>query len=227
LIAALLGSGRVPVLGDYGYLSSSRWKSPARNRHACGWCWPAAHFLTGQPELLEYHNFARSDAAVPVKIRHPATIRPKTVRSPRHRAFGLKDSSASMIYFRQVQHLLEDRPDFTLLMGPEQLLAESVLLGAHGGVCGGANLLPRLYVDLYGRSNKRPARVEPAQDRDANQRPSTASAIRIELLKGPGAPLLGICSDFRRAVPPFREPSEDFGIRSTLKNWDSAQAILK
>src|SRR5262249_41763435 len=41
------------------------------------------------------------------------------------------------------------RPDFSLLIGPEELLPDAVLLGAHGGVCGGANLAPRLYVDLY------------------------------------------------------------------------------
>jgi 4-hydroxy-tetrahydrodipicolinate synthase len=34
-------------------------------------------------------------------------------------------------------------------MGPEELMAEGVLLGGHGGVCGGANLAPRLYVELY------------------------------------------------------------------------------
>jgi 4-hydroxy-tetrahydrodipicolinate synthase len=34
-------------------------------------------------------------------------------------------------------------------MGPEELMAEGVLMGGHGGVCGGANLAPRLYVDMY------------------------------------------------------------------------------
>ena len=34
-------------------------------------------------------------------------------------------------------------------MGPEELLGESIFFGGHGGVCGGANLCPRLYVDLY------------------------------------------------------------------------------
>jgi 4-hydroxy-tetrahydrodipicolinate synthase len=62
---------------------------------------------------------------------------------------GLKDSSAQMIYFHKVRHALHARPDFTLLLGPEELLAEGVLLGAHGGICGGANLAPRLYVDLF------------------------------------------------------------------------------
>jgi 4-hydroxy-tetrahydrodipicolinate synthase len=45
--------------------------------------------------------------------------------------------------------ILGNRPDWTLLMGPEELLAESVLAGGHGGVNGGANLFPRLYVNLF------------------------------------------------------------------------------
>ena len=62
---------------------------------------------------------------------------------------GLKDSSADMIYFHHVRRLTRARPDWTLLIGPEELLAESVLLGGDGGVCGGANLFPRLYVELW------------------------------------------------------------------------------
>ena len=45
--------------------------------------------------------------------------------------------------------LAADRPDFALFMGPEQLTAESVMLGAAGGVNGGANVFPELYVALY------------------------------------------------------------------------------
>ena len=41
---------------------------------------------------------------------------------------------------------MADRPDFALLVGVEEILAEMVARGAHGGVCGGANLYPRLYV---------------------------------------------------------------------------------
>lgn len=55
--------------------------------------------------------------------------------------------------------LFRDRPDFTLLFGPEELLGESLLLGSHGGVSGGAHLHPRLYVPLY----------EAAQNRDLDR----------------------------------------------------------
>ncbi len=39
-------------------------------------------------------------------------------------------------------------------MGPEELLAETILLGGHGGVNGGANLYPQLYVRLYDAAHK-------------------------------------------------------------------------
>jgi len=63
---------------------------------------------------------------------------------------GLKDSSGDLSYFRKIQRrAMERRPDWSLLVGPEEILAETVLLGGHGGVNGGANLHPKLYVDLY------------------------------------------------------------------------------
>jgi len=62
---------------------------------------------------------------------------------------GVKDSSGQMVYFHKLRELVSRRADFALLMGPEELLADAVLFGAHGGVCGGANLAPKLYVSLY------------------------------------------------------------------------------
>ncbi|MCL4854981.1 MAG: dihydrodipicolinate synthase family protein [Bryobacteraceae bacterium] len=63
---------------------------------------------------------------------------------------GLKDSSGNLIYFERASIEMEKRrPDFSLLMGPEEILAAALLGGAHGGVNGGANLFPELYVQLY------------------------------------------------------------------------------
>jgi 4-hydroxy-tetrahydrodipicolinate synthase len=78
-------------------------------------------------------------------------FQPETVRQAAELpgVVGLKDSSGNMIYFHKLQQLFADRPDFALLVGPEELLGETVLLGGHGGVNGGANLCPQLYVDLY------------------------------------------------------------------------------
>src|SRR5262249_35802065 len=51
---------------------------------------------------------------------------------------GLKDSSGQMVYFHKVRELVAARPDFALLMGPEELLADAVLFAGHGGASGGA-----------------------------------------------------------------------------------------
>jgi 4-hydroxy-tetrahydrodipicolinate synthase len=62
---------------------------------------------------------------------------------------GFKDSSADLIYFQRVLQAVRGKTDFSVLMGPEELLAQAVFCGAHGGVTGGANLRPDLYVQLY------------------------------------------------------------------------------
>ena len=64
------------------------------------------------------------------------------------RIIGLNDSSGDLAYFQAATGLLPHRPDWSLLMGPEDLPLEAILTGGHGGVNGGANLFPKLYVRL-------------------------------------------------------------------------------
>lgn len=65
---------------------------------------------------------------------------------------GVKDSSGKLDYFRQLCQTFADDSDFAVFMGPEELIPEAVAAGADGGVCGGGNLLPQLYVDLFNAS---------------------------------------------------------------------------
>jgi dihydrodipicolinate synthase/N-acetylneuraminate lyase len=78
-------------------------------------------------------------------------ISPETVRAAAAipAIYGLKDSSGGRDYFRACKQAVSARSDFALLVGVEEILAELVGEGAHGGVCGGANLFPGLYVQLY------------------------------------------------------------------------------
>jgi 4-hydroxy-tetrahydrodipicolinate synthase len=62
---------------------------------------------------------------------------------------GIKDSSGSLGTMHQLKRALTGRDNFSVLIGPEELTAEWVLLGGHGGVNGGSNLWPRMYVALY------------------------------------------------------------------------------
>jgi len=114
------------------------------------------YFPVHQADLLQYtEEFARESALPTLLYNMPthtkvsfdiATVA-RLLDNPR--IVGVKDSSGSMLYFNQLLELARERPDFAVFMGPEELMAQAVLAGAHGGVCGGANLLPRLYVELF------------------------------------------------------------------------------
>ena len=65
---------------------------------------------------------------------------------------GMKDSSGNLEYFQELCELrneLQRQDDFTILMGPEHLTLESMKLGSNGGVNGGSNVEPQLFVQLY------------------------------------------------------------------------------
>lgn len=62
---------------------------------------------------------------------------------------GVKDSSGDLAYFRTLCEQFAQNEDFSVFMGPEELIPEAVAAGADGGVCGGGNLLPHVYVELF------------------------------------------------------------------------------
>jgi len=65
------------------------------------------------------------------------------------RIAGLEDSGGDLGVFDGYARIVrEHRPDWSLLIGPEQMLPQAHGLGGQGGVCGGANVAPRLFVDL-------------------------------------------------------------------------------
>lgn len=117
---------------------------------------PPYYFLPGQAELIQYYNDLANSLPLPLFLYNMPShvkvmIEPETVLalSENPNIIGLKDSSANGVYFQKLIYLLRDKPEFTLLCGPEEMMAEAVLMGAHGGVSGGANLFPELYVTLY------------------------------------------------------------------------------
>jgi len=62
---------------------------------------------------------------------------------------GVKDSSGDLDYFARLCGLKETRPDWTIMIGPEAKLAEAHELGGDGGVSGGANVAPGLFVECH------------------------------------------------------------------------------
>src|SRR5690554_2017358 len=117
---------------------------------------PPYYFSMGQDELFNYYWNLADRLPLPLYLYNMPShtkinIAPETVKklSAHPGIIGLKDSSANAVYLNVVYSLLKDEKAFSLLVGPEEMMASAVLMGAHGGVNGGANMFPRLYVDLY------------------------------------------------------------------------------
>lgn len=116
---------------------------------------PPYYFAEGQPELEEYLDHLVAELPLPLflynapmntKVGYGLGVLRWAMGNPG--IIGLKDSSRNMTYFQQAVGLLKQRPDWSLFIGPEELLADGVRAGGHGGVPGGANLFPSLYVQL-------------------------------------------------------------------------------
>lgn len=114
------------------------------------------YFATGQPELAEFYEDMIPQLPLPLFLYNmPSHVKvnfsPATIRriAENEKVVGFKDSSANLPYFQSVMYTMKDRPDFSMLMGPEEVTGECVMLGANGGINGGANMFPELYVSMY------------------------------------------------------------------------------
>jgi 4-hydroxy-tetrahydrodipicolinate synthase len=204
--------GRVPILvniTDTAFIESVNLARHAADLGAHALVVAPPYYLPpAQPELQEYLTHLVPELPLPLLLYNMPSLtkvsyEPETLRRlmDEPRIVGLKDSSGNIGYFRDVAALLKHRPDWSLLVGPEDLLLDAMAAGGHGGIHGGANLFPKLYVRLY----------EAARAGDSAQaRELHASAVRIRaslyeigrhpssLIKGIKCALncLGVCSDF-------------------------------
>ena len=117
---------------------------------------PPYYFSLSQEDLLRHAELLAADSPLPLFLYNAPLnthhiLQPETVcrAAEIENVVGIKDSGSNMGYFHNLQMLLKPFPDFTFLVGPEELLAESVLLGGHGGMAAGSNVFPRLFVDIY------------------------------------------------------------------------------
>ncbi len=216
-------AGRIPVLVGVTDTSIGESLKLAEKAKACGAVGVVAaapyYFAPSQQELIEYYTALADQLCLPLYLYNmPSHVKvfleAKTVveLSNHPNIVGLKDSSANMTYFQTLTYLLRNKPEFALYVGPEELTGECVLMGADGGVNGGANIFPELYVAQYNA----------AQQHDVNkvrelQQQIMAISTRIysvgkygsSYLKGVKCALsvLGICSD--ELAYPYRKFREE------------------
>lgn len=117
---------------------------------------PPYYYSTSQTELIGYFQALADESPLPLFLYNMPShtkvhLEPETVRilAEHPNIIGFKDSSGDLLYFQNTVSLFQDYPEFSLLVGPEEMLMQTMLTGGHGGVNGGANMFPKLYVAMY------------------------------------------------------------------------------
>lgn len=118
---------------------------------------PPCYYPLGEPELFDYYeSLVKCISPLPLYLYNmpsmtKISMKPSTIirLAQIPGIIGYKDSSGNMCDLHEVILALQDREDFSIFVGPEELLGEAVFFGADGGVCGGANLTPQLFVAMY------------------------------------------------------------------------------
>jgi dihydrodipicolinate synthase/N-acetylneuraminate lyase len=160
-VAVSATSGRVPLLvgiTDTSYVETLNLAEHAAASGAGALVLaPPNYYALSQKMFLGYVERLCAELPLPLYLYNMPSyakiyIEPDTLRAAAAlpNVYGLKDSSGNRDYFRQAREAVAGVPDFSMLIGIEEMMAEMVLdEGAHGGVCGGANLMPGVYSELY------------------------------------------------------------------------------
>jgi 4-hydroxy-tetrahydrodipicolinate synthase len=199
---------------------------------------PPYYLPEAQPELQEYLAHLVSELPLPLYLYNmPALTKVhfkfETVRRAlaEPHILGLKDSSGDLTYFQQAAELIKPRPDWSLLIGPEEKLFDALQLGGHGGVSGGANLFPRLYVQVV--AAHRSGDLARAQKLQQQIQRVSDSLYRVgkyssSIIKGIKCALacLGVCDDFM--AEPFHRfrPDERMLVQRRLVELEAELAAL-
>lgn len=140
-------------------------------------------------------------------------------------AIGIKDSSGNMTYLYSLIEAFKDSPEFSILAGSELFMPETIFHGGHGAVAGGANIFPRLYVELYEASVAKDfTKVSELRDQIilVEQKIYNVGQYTSKYIKTIKSALnaLGICNDF--VAQPFRRfnEAERNQIKKNIKSFD-------
>lgn len=217
-------AGRVPVL--VGVTDTSLVESVELSKFAAERGADAAvlttpyYFPAGQTELITYIHQIASMIPLPMMLYNMPGLTKvwfdiETLQelSDIDSIIGVKDSSGDLEYFARLCKMKSSRPDWSILMGPEAMLPEACELGGDGGVCGGANVLPTLFVDCFDACRDGDAaRVEKLSQRIVELQQiynvGKYASRHIKATKS-ALSLLGVCSDlpadpFNRFLEPQR-----------------------
>lgn len=183
---------------------------------------PPYYYAPSQVELAEFYTDLADRLRLPLFLYNmpshtKVNFAPETIRqiAEHKNVIGFKDSSANAVYFQSVMIAMKDKPDFSMLVGPEEITGEIVLMGGHGGINGGANMFPELYVNLYhaaAAGNLQEVRRLQQIVMQISSTIYTVGKYGSSYLKGVKCVLglLGVCNDHLAApFHKFKEPEKE------------------
>lgn len=154
-------AGRVPILAGVSDSGTELAAGNAKDAEAAGadgvvstlpYYFPAF----SQQDVLDHFRYVAQSTSLPLIIYNiprivKSLVEPATVikLAEEGTAAAIKDSSTDFTHFQKLIFGLSHMPRFRIFQGSEFQFAASMLMGAHGGVLGIANLIPRLCVQLY------------------------------------------------------------------------------
>ncbi|MBC6366900.1 dihydrodipicolinate synthase family protein [Algoriphagus sp. AK58] len=153
-------NGKVPVLvgiTDCSFVESLDLAAIAADSGASALvAAPPFYMNIGQEELIAYYRKLADSVSLPLFLYNMPShtkifIDIATVKtlSSHPNIIGIKDSSGDLENFESLCFAFRDHQDFRIFVGPEEILTQTLEMGGHGGVTGGANLFPELYVQAY------------------------------------------------------------------------------
>ena len=189
------------------------------------------YFPAGQTELIQYVRTLVPKLPLPVFLYNMPFLTKVWFEIETLKALsavdgivGIKDSSGDLAYFEKVCSLRDARPDWSFLIGPEDKLIESVALGGDGGVNGGANVYPKLFVDAHNSAREGDeSRQSLLQEKiEAFGRIYEIGKYASRFIKGTkcAASILGLCDD--RMAEPFNRfyPEDRDKVKRILDELD-------
>ncbi|HEY2040029.1 MAG TPA: dihydrodipicolinate synthase family protein, partial [Edaphobacter sp.] len=121
---------------------------------------PPFYMALSEADILRYGKAVALESALPVYLYNvPSPRLPRfSLQNLRElcsipNVIGFKDSGGDISFLRQAIEIFSSRPETSVFVGPEHLLLEAIRSGAVGGVSGGANIFPRLYMAMYRACN--------------------------------------------------------------------------
>ncbi len=179
------------------------------------------YFPAGQTELTGYVQRIAEELPLPLVLYNMPSLTKvwfeiETLRrlASIERIIGIKDSSGDLDYFERLMTLRTLRHDWSIMIGPEAMLPEAMQLGGDGGVAGGANVFPQLFVACCeaARSGQTDRLNRLRQLIDEFQQVYAIGKYASRHIKATkcSLSLLGICDDFMaEPFDRFRPPERD------------------